>query len=105
MMTFVTPLPLVIGVSSATGERSSTFATVAHVRGSRTPHWIRYEPGTTPALTIGFPPPASTVALARMIAHACTLPPIDAGLNFTGVIDRLRICEAPTELRGTPIAA
>ena len=40
-----------------------------------------------------------------MIAHARTLPPIEFGLNFTGVIDRLRIWAAPTELRGMLIAA
>ncbi len=40
-----------------------------------------------------------------MIAHARTLPPIDFGLNFSGVIDRFRICAAPTELRGMLMAA
>ncbi len=54
---------------------------------------------------MGLPLPASTVALARTIAHARTLPPIDFGFNFTGVIDRFRIWAAPTELRGMLIAA
>jgi hypothetical protein len=40
-----------------------------------------------------------------MIAHARTLPPIDLGSNLAGVIDRLRICAEPTELRGRLIAA
>ncbi len=62
-------------------------------------------PGSRSAKTIGLPLPASTVALARMIAHARTLPPIELGLSFIGVIDRLRICAAPTELRGMLIAA
>jgi hypothetical protein len=48
---------------------------------------------------------ASTVALARMIAQARTLPPIADGLNLAGVIDRFRIWAAPTELRGMLMAA
>ncbi len=62
-------------------------------------------PGTTLAKTAGFRLLAISVAFARTIAHARTLPPIDFGLNFTGLIDRLRICEAPTELRGMLMAA
>ncbi len=46
-----------------------------------------------------------TDAFARMIAHARTLPPIEFGLSFAGVIDRLRIWAAPTELRGMLMAA
>ena len=53
-----------------------------------------------PDLTKGLRLLASTVALARMIAQARTLPPIADGLNLTGVIDRFRIWAAPTELRG-----
>lgn len=86
-------------------ERSSMFATVAQVRGSRIGHWMTYEPGTTLPNTTGFRLLASTVAFARMIAHARTLPPIADGLNLTGVMDRLRSCAAPTELRGMLIAA
>jgi hypothetical protein len=94
-----------IGVSSATGDRSSTLATVAQVRGSLVLQSITYEPGTAPALTVGLPPPARTVALARTIAHARTLPPIELGLNLTGEIEWLRICADPTELRGMLMAA
>jgi hypothetical protein len=87
------------------GERLSTVTTVAHVAGSRVGHCRTYEPGATLAKTIGFWLLAITVALARTIAHARTLPPIDLGFNLTGVIDLLRICAAPTELRGMLIAA
>jgi hypothetical protein len=80
-------------------------ATVAQVRGSRTGHWMTYKPGTALGNTIGLRLLASTVALARMIAHARTLPPIADGLSFAGVIDRFRIWAAPTELRGMLMAA
>ncbi len=61
--------------------------------------------GTSLANTMGLPLLASTVALARTIAHARTLPPIEDGFNLTGVIDRFRICAVPTELRGMLMAA
>ncbi len=99
----VAPSGVVIGVWS--GERLSTFATVAHVRGTRTGHWMTYDPGTTLPKTTGLRLLASTVALARMIAQARTLPPIADGLNLAGVIDRFRIWAAPTELRGMLMAA
>ena len=66
---------------------------------------MTYEPGIALAKTTGLRLLAITVALARMIAQARTLPPIELGLSFTGVMDRLRIWAAPTELRGMLIAA
>ena len=51
------------------------------------------------------PLPASTLPVLLTIAHARTLPPIDFGLSFTGVIEWLRSCADPTEFRGMPIAA
>ena len=66
---------------------------------------MTYDPGTTLPKTTGLRLLASTVALARMIAQARTLPPIADGLNLTGVIDRFRIWAAPTELRGMLMAA
>src|SRR6185437_3985937 len=94
----VPPLGSTMGVGL--GERLSTVTTVAHVAGSRIGHWRTYDPGTALTKAIGLRLLAITLALARMIAQARTLPPMDFGLNLAGVIDRLRIWAARTELRG-----
>jgi hypothetical protein len=84
----------------------STFATVAQVLGRLSPHRIPYVPGSAAeTLTVGLPALAMTLPSARTIAQARTLPPIELGLNFTGVIEWLRIWAAPTEFRGMLIAA
>ena len=64
-----------------------------------------YVPVSTLENPTGFQLLVSSVALARIIAQARTLPPIADGLSFTGVIDRFRIWAAPTELRGMLMAA